>query len=211
MSFSLFRRQDQFYDLFEQGTENIVAAAKALLDLLEHYEKTQLKVEQIREMEHRGDTLTHQVMEQLYRTFVTPLDRDDIAFIAHGLDDIVDYIDAAAVAMLTYKVYKVGEPKAKAIELGRIIVQSAEEVQKAIRLLRRGPLKDLLPVTVEINRLENEADGVLRMALEELFDYGPEHVLEIIKWRDIYEQLEMATDRCEDVANVLEGIVIKHG
>jgi len=206
--FSLFPRQEQFYDLFEQSSQNIVAGAKALLDLLEHFEKIQIKVEQIRELEHRGDTLTHQVMEQLHRTFVTPLDRDDIAFIAHALDDIMDFIDAAAVAMLTYKVQG---STPRAIELGKVILQSAEEVQKAIGLIRHGPLKDVLPITVEINRLENEADAVLRTALAELFERGPEDVLEIIKWRDIYDQLETATDRCEDVANVLEGIVIKHG
>lgn len=206
--FSLLPRQEQFYDLFEQSSENIIAGAKALLDLLERFDRIQIKVEQIRELEHRGDTLTHQVMAQLHRTFVTPIDRDDIAFIAHGLDDIMDFIDAAAVAMLTYKVR---ESTPRAVELGRIILQSVEEVHKAIGLMRDGPLKEILPVTVEINRLENEADAVLRTALGELFEQGPEQVLEIIKWRDIYEQLETATDRCEDVANVLEGIVIKHG
>ena len=204
---SLFPRQERFYDLFEQSARNIITGARALQDLLEHFENIQVKVEQIREIEHRGDTITHQVMDQLHRTFVTPLDREDIAFIAHGLDDILDFIDAAAVAMLTYKIQR---STPRAVDLGRLIVTSAEEVNTSIALLRHGPLKEILPHTVEINRIENEADAIWRLAMGELFEKGPEDVLDIIKWRDIYDQLETATDRCEDVADVLEGIVIKH-
>ena len=146
-------------------------------------------------------------MAQLNRTFVTPFDREDIALLAHTLDDVTDFIHAAADAML---IYKVESPTRRAKELADIIVQAAAEVERAIPQLRhRAELEKVLPRCVEINRLENVADEVFRSALVELFDETKD-VAQIIKWREIYEHMESATDRCEDVSNVLEGVALKY-
>ena len=161
----------------------------------------------IDELEHEGDRITHQIMEQLNRTFVTPFDREDINLLAHTLDDVTDFMKAASDTMLIYKVERPGQ---KAKELAEIIVQAAREVECAIPQLRhRGELRKILSRCVEINRLENAADTVYRSALAELFD-DTSDIARIIKWREIYEQMESATDRCEDVANVLEGVALKH-
>ena len=209
MRFSLIPREEKFFDLFEKHAENVVLAAKELQSLLNTWQGVEGKVSRIREYEHTCDSITHQIMDNLHRTFVTPIDREDIAAIAERLDDIMDFIDQAAITM---QIYKISAPTVRSQELADVIVRSAQEVQKAISLLKKpNELKSILKHSVEINRLENEADVLLRYALAELFDESKEDVMEIIKWREIYEQLETATDRCEDVANVLEGIVIKHG
>lgn len=208
MRFSLVPREEKFFEFFEKHADTVVLAAKELQSLLNDWHGVEAKVSRIREYEHVCDSITHQVMEQLHRTFVTPIDREDIAAIAERLDDIMDFIDSAAITM---EIYKITGPTVRAQELADVIVRSTQEVQIAISFLKRpNELKAILKHTVEINRLENEADVLLRHALAELFDESKEDVVEIIKWREIYDQLETATDRCEDVANVLEGIVIKN-
>jgi len=206
---SLLPRDEQFFDYFEQAARNIVSGAQALADLLDDYQNVERKIERIRELEHVGDTLTHQVWEALHKTFVTPIDREDIATIIERLDDVMDYIDEAALSLQTYRIT---QPTQRAQELAHIIVRATTEVEMAITLLRkREDLPKILPLTVEINRLENEGDYVFRHALAELFEEGQEDLTSIIKWREIYEHLETAIDRCEDVANALEGVVLKHG
>ena len=206
---SLLPRDEQFFDYFEQAARNIVSGAQALADLLDDYQNVERKIERIRELEHVGDTLTHQVWEALHKTFVTPIDREDIATIIERLDDVMDYIDEAALSLQTYRIV---QPTQRARELAHIIVRAATEVEMAIMLLRkRQDLPKILPLTVEINRLENEGDYVFRHALAELFEEAQEDLASIIKWREIYDHLETAIDRCEDVANALEGVVLKHG
>ena len=206
---SLLPRDEQFFDYFEQAARNIVSGAQALADLLDDYQNVERKIERIRELEHVGDTLTHQVWEALHRTFVTPIDREDIATIVERLDDVMDYIDEAALSLQTYRIV---QPTQRARELAHIIVRATTEVEMAITLLRkREDLPKILPLTVEINRLENEGDYVFRHALAELFEEAQEDLASIIKWREIYDHLETAIDRCEDVANALEGVVLKHG
>ena len=206
---SLLPRDEQFFDYFEQAARNIVSGAQALADLLDDYQNVERKIERIRELEHVGDTLTHQVWEALHKTFVTPIDREDIATIIERLDDVMDYIDEAALSLQTYRIT---QPTQRAQELAHIIVRSTTEVEMAITLLRkRQDLPKILPLTVEINRLENEGDYVFRHALAELFEEGQEDLASVIKWREIYDHLETAIDRCEDVANALEGVVLKHG
>ena len=207
---SLLPRDEQFFDYFEQAARNIVSGAQALADLLDDYQNVERKIERIRELEHVGDTLTHQVWEALHKTFVTPIDREDIATIIERLDDVMDYIDEAALSLQTYRIT---QPTQRAQELAHIIVRATTEVEMAITLLRkREDLPKILPLTVEINRLENEGDYVFRHALAELFEEGGQDDLaSVIKWREIYDHLETAIDRCEDVANALEGVVLKHG
>ena len=140
---------------------------------------------------------------------MTPIDREDIATIVERLDDVMDYIDEAALSLQTYRIV---QPTQRARELAHIIVRATTEVEMAITLLRkRQDLPKILPLTVEINRLENEGDYVFRHALAELFEEAQEDLASIIKWREIYDHLETAIDRCEDVANALEGVVLKHG
>jgi predicted phosphate transport protein (TIGR00153 family) len=206
--FPFIPRQEKFFDLFEQSAQNVVKAAHKLKSMVDTWENVEEKVGEITKLEHEGDTITHQIMAQSHRTFVTPFDREDIALLAHVLDDVTDFIHAAADAML---LYRVDSPSQRARELVDIIVQAAAEVERAVPQLRHhAELKQILPRCVEINRLENKADRVFRSAMAELFNDSTDFAY-VIKWREIYEHMEAATDRCEDVANVLEGVALKHG
>ncbi len=200
-------RDEKFFDLFEQSANNIVKASHVLKDLIDSWDCIEQRVEEIREMEHTGDTITHEIIARLHRTYVTPIDREDIALLAKSLDDVMDFIDAAAGTML---VYKVDTPGTRARELADIIIKAAAEVELAVLEVRRkAKPKHVLARCVEINRLENMGDVVFRTALAELFEDSSD-MARIIKWREIFEQLESATDRCEDVADVLEGVALKH-
>ena len=205
--FPFIPREEKFFGLFEESAQNMVKAARELKGVVDTWEDVGERVGKITDLEHQGDTITHQIMAQLNRTFVTPFDREDIALLAHSLDDVTDFIHAAADAML---IYKVAHSSQRAKELADIIVQAATEVEKAMPHLRhRAELKQIFERCVEINRLENMADRVFRSAMGELFDDATD-IADIIKWREIYEYMESATDRCEDVANVLEGVALKH-
>ncbi|RLC61940.1 MAG: DUF47 domain-containing protein [Chloroflexi bacterium] len=207
VKFPFIPREEKFFDLFEESTQNMVKAAQRLKKLVDEWDNVGEEVAQITELERQGDTITHQIMAQLNRTFVTPFDREDIALLAHSLDDVTDFIHAAADAML---IYKVDRPDQRARELADVIVDATAEVDRAISQSRhRGQLKPILTRCVEINRLENMADRVFRSAMAELFNDTTD-LAQVIKWREIYEHMESATDRCEDVANVLEGVALKH-
>ncbi|GAI56369.1 unnamed protein product, partial [marine sediment metagenome] len=200
-------KEEKFFDLFEESARNMVKAAQGLKEMVDTWKNIEGRVGEITELEHQGDTITHQIMAQLNRTFVTPFDREDIALLAHTLDDVTDFIHAAADAML---IYRVDSSSQRAKELADIIVQAAAEVERAMPQLRhRAALKQIFTRCVEINRLENMADRVFRSAMAELFGNTTD-LAQVIKWREIYEHLESATDRCEDVANVLEGVALKH-
>jgi uncharacterized protein len=204
---SFLPREAKFFDLFDQSAQNAAKAAKALNDLLTNWEDVERKVAGITELEHAGDAVAHEIIAELHRTFVTPFDREDIVLLAHSLDDVVDFIESSADAML---LYKIKEPTSRAKQLGDIIVQVTIEVEGAVaQIHRKLDLKEILRRCVEINRLENDADRVYRSAMAELFDDSSDIPL-IIKWREIYDYLETATDRCEDVANVLEGVALKY-
>jgi len=197
-----------FYDLFEQETANLVTAAEKLVDLFEHYEDVEAKAKQLKDLEHKGDIITHEIIQRLHRTFVTPIDREDITLLAHSLDDVMDFIEAAG---RTAFLYSIAQPTERAREIARIVAKVAYKLSEVMpRLRRRDQFPWILKQCVEINTLENEADDVHHAALVELFEVCHLDACEVIKWREIYEHLENATDRGEDVANVLEGIVLKH-
>ena len=205
--FPFIPQEKRFFELLEAGTANMIKTARVFRELINTWEDVEAKVNQIDELEHSGDTITHRIFELLHRTFVTPFDREDIASLTYTLDDITDFIHGAAKALF---IYKVNYPSERAKELADIIVQAAEVVEKAFFLLRHhAKLKQVLEHCVEINRLENKADRIFRTAMAELFEDSTD-IAAIIKWREIYEHIEAATDRCEDVANVLEGIALKH-
>ncbi len=207
MKLPFMPREEKFFDLFQDSAENMVKAAHSLKEMINNWEHVEGKVAEITELEHKGDTITHEIMSRLNRTFVTPFDREDIVQLAHVLDDVTDFIHSAADAMLLYKIERPGQ---RAEELADIIVQATEEIEKVLPQLRkRIILSSVLKRCVEINRLENLADRVYRSAIAELFDDSTD-MAHIIKWREIYAHMESATDRCEDVADVLEGVAIKH-
>jgi len=198
---------EKFFDLFEQGAANLVETAKVFHELMEKWEDVGEKVKEITDLEHNGDELTHTIIANLHSTFFTPLDREDITSLSEALDDVVDFIKKAADDML---VYRVKCPTTSAVELSAIILEAALELKKAIpNLRRRRMMNNVRPSCIELHRLENEADRVHRQALCALFDEKID-VYDVIKWREIYEHMETATDRCEDVANVLEGVALKH-
>jgi len=207
VKFPFIPREEKFFDLFQASAQNVVEAAHRLKEMVDSWENVEGSLDEITELEHNGDTITHSIMARVHRTFVTPFDREDIVELAHSLDDIIDFIHAAADSMLLYKVDRPG-PRAR--ELADIIVQAAEEVGRVIPQLRKHiVLSQVLKRCVEINRLENVADRVYRSAMAELFADSSD-MSKIIKWREIYAHMESATDRCEDVANVLEGVALKH-
>ncbi len=204
--FPFLPREQIFFDLFEESAQNAVKVSGLLAELLNKWDNIEERVKQISALEHEGDNITHRIIAQLNRTFVTPIDREDIAALTNRMDDVVDFIEDAAVTML---IYEVQQPTERAKELAGILVSATAEVSKAIPCLRhRNQLFRIPEHCIEINRLENEADVVLRSALGELFH---DHVdlVDVIKWRQIYQQMETATDRCEDIADVLEGVMIK--
>jgi predicted phosphate transport protein (TIGR00153 family) len=208
VKFNLVPREAKFFDLFEQMAKTTVIAARDLKKLVDDWTDIEQSVAVINEIEHEGDTTTHQIMYQLNRTFITPFDREDIAMLANALDDVIDFIEASADTMMLYKVKTPGH---RARELADIILQITSEVEKAIPQLRQlgKNMEQVLAFCVEINRLENVADKIFRSALTELFN-DTSDIVEIIKWREIYQYMESSTDKCEDVANVIESVALKH-
>ena len=207
-SLSFMPKENRFFFLLHQSTINIKDVARRLQDLMDNFENVPAKVQEIKDLEEHGDRIIHDITQSLHRTFVTPIDREDIIALAGRLDDVVDAIDEAAQYTLEYLIQ---EPTEHARALAAIIVQCADQLEGAMSLLSTSgsKLKDILPFAIELNRLENQADKVASKAMGELFSNGFD-VIQILKWRDIYSDLEEATDRAEDAANVLEGIVLKH-
>src|SRR5499425_2864256 len=202
--FRLLPRDENFFDLFEQQAGHIVSASRVLEEMTLDYSAAPPGVQQIRDLEHEGDAITHEGYRRLNTTFVTPIDREDIYAMASRLDDVLDLIDAVADRLV---LYKIDTPSDGCIAMAKIIVKTAEETDRAVRCLRT-----LSPFyhkhAVEVNRLENEADRLLRDQLAMLFE-GTKDAIEVIKWKELYETMEAVTDRCEDVVNVIEGIVLK--
>jgi hypothetical protein len=207
MRFSLIPRSGRFFELFDKSARNLVVASEALTDLLEHFENVGTKTVHLKDLEHEGDEITHEIYLQVHKTFVTPFDREDIAALAQRMDDVMDYIEGASTAI---RIYGISQPTAAARGLADLIRLQCVQLEKAVSVLRhKGRLKSILEQLKEINRLENEADSLYLDSMAELFR-GEMNAVDIIKWRDVYDQLEEATDSCEQVAYVLEAIVLKH-
>src|SRR5918996_5585162 len=201
--FKFVPHKEKFFDLFKESAQNALAGARALKEMLDHYQNPQESWKRIKELEHEGDRTTHRTIRSLNQTFLTPIDGEDIHALATALDNVMDAIEAAASRMI---LFRIDEPTVEARELSDIIVTSTEQLVKAVSHMPR--LDDIDEYCIEINRLENAADEIYRKAIGRLFDNG-KSPLDVIKWLDVYEILESATDRCEDVANVLESIGLK--
>jgi uncharacterized protein len=196
-------RETKFFEMFAEMAQNVTVGARQLRDLLQNYTDVFANVQKIKATEHKGDDMAHAVFVKLNSSFITPFDREDILTLASSLDDVLDYVNAAADRLTTYKVTN---PPAEAVELATIIVRQSEELAKAVGLLEKGDA--LLEHCVEINRLENEADGISRAAIGRLFETATDPI-QLIKHKELLEVLEMATDKAEDAANVLETVVLK--
>jgi predicted phosphate transport protein (TIGR00153 family) len=204
VAFRLIPREERFFDDFVSLAEQIRGGARLLEEMLRPDRPIWDKAAEIKEVEHTCDHITHEIIQRLHRTFVTPLDREDIFALARSLDDVMDAIDACAAIIPIYQIERV-RPDAR--ELARLVLISAEQVVIAMKALESH--SGVTGPAVEINRLENEADRVHQGAVRRLFEEERDPVA-IIKWKEILDFLEAATDRCEDVANVLEGVVVKH-
>jgi predicted phosphate transport protein (TIGR00153 family) len=204
VAFRLIPREERFYEDFTAMAEQIRRGAELLQEMMAPDQPLWDKADEIKEVEHKCDFLTHEIIQRLNRTFVTPLDREDIHALARSLDDVMDAIDASATIV---RLYNIDHLRPGARELTRLVRDSVEQVVCAMKALekRRG----VAECAVEINRLENEADRAHQAAVQALFKDEKDAVV-IMKWKEILDFLEQATDRCEDVANVLEGVVVKH-
>jgi len=205
MAFRLLPREEKFYSDFQALADELKRGAGLLESMLAPERPDWNKADEIKEVEHKCDVLTHEVIQRLNRTFVTPLDREDIHALARSLDDVMDAIDAAAALV---RLYRLDSVRFGARELARVITASTDQVRLAVGAMES--LKGMTGHAVEINSLENEADRIHQQAVSRLFDEERDPIL-VMKWKEALDFLEDATDRCEDVANVLEGVMVKHG
>ena len=205
MAFSFIPRQEQFFDDFLLLSRQIQVGARTLKQMLSTSPPDMAQADAIKDIEHDCDGKTRSIIDRLNRTFVTPLDREDIHALAISLDDVMDAIDAAAAVMRLYKIQRV-RPGAK--RLAEIVIESMDRITEALAALEKR--NGVLELAARVNQLEREADRVHQDAIVELFDQETDPI-SVIKWKEILDFLEAATDRCEDVGNLLEGVVVKHG
>jgi uncharacterized protein len=199
----LIPRERKFFQMFADVSANLTEGARLLHDMLKNPIDLAPRIAKLQEVEHRGDEMTHDIIRMLNQTFITPFDREDIHRLTSSLDDVLDFVNAAAVRM---SLYRITSPPPVAADLAALIVLQSEELSKGVSLL--GTNQKVLDHCTEVNRLENEADRVSRRAIAELFDREKDPI-QLIKIKELYEVLETATDKAEDAANVLEAVVLK--
>jgi predicted phosphate transport protein (TIGR00153 family) len=196
-----------FFEYFKEGADVMSAAMKEFCRMLDNPHESESRATTIKEYEHQGDEITHKTMTLLHSTFITPLDREYIYMLVKSMDDVIDFIDASAQRIYLYQVTVVPENVKK---LGKVTLESVELLKRAVALLPNLKNTDeLRSICIEINRLENQADHIMRTSVAQLFHDEPD-IRMLIKLKEIYELLETVTDRCEDVANVIESIVLEH-
>lgn len=205
MAFRLIPREEKFFSDFQALADELHRGASLLEEMVAPDRPIWEKADEINEVEHKCDFLTHEIIQRLNRTFVTPLDREDIHALARSLDDVMDAIDASATLIRLYRLETV---RFGTRELARTITASTKEIRLALDALGRS--KGIITHAIEINRLENDADRAHREAVSRLFD-DEQNPIMVMKWKETLDFLEAATDRCEDVANVIEGVVVKNG
>jgi predicted phosphate transport protein (TIGR00153 family) len=199
----LLPHDEKFYDLFHEQAANIHKAAKMLVALFENFHEVEKQVSEIRFLEHKGDQITHSLMKKLNRTFITPIDREDIHALGSALDDVLDLVDAAATRFITYKIKEV-TPGAR--QLSKVISHGTEIILNAVSQLSHP--QNMIEYCEQLTLLEEEADRIKGECIGRLFENSTDPI-EVIKWKEIYEVLEATTDKCEDVADVLESVVLK--
>lgn len=208
MKFQFLPAETKFYEWFEKATANLLDASQQLQDLFDHYDDVENRVAHITELEHRGDFIVHEVMHLLMHTLIVPLDGEDIERLISALDDVLDGIEATAVRML---IFQIEAPTERARQLAHLIHSGTNELHLAMPNLREKKNFRLVNEHIkEINTVENNGDRVLREALVEIVKHKDD-IFNLIRWKEIYEMLEEATDRLEDVADVLQRVIIKNG
>ena len=200
-------KEHGFFDFFERHAHKTVEGAKEFYAMASNERDVVEAAKRIKEIEHETDVITHHCVEALHKTFITPLERDDIYRLITRMDDIMDYVEAASERIALYEI-RVMTDESRA--LAEVLVRATEEVERALRGLRdMRHAERIIKSCIDINRMENEADEILRAAVARLFKEEKDPIT-VIKWKEIYENLENATDRCEDVANIIEGVVLEH-
>jgi len=202
----LFPKKLDFFEIFHSASQNLIKASEQLVELFREFDRIEQRTKAIHDLEHEGDLLTHEAIRMLNQTFLTPIDREDIHALVSRLDDVLDLIWASADRV---NLFKVTEKVEGVEELALSLMEHTRTIDRAIDELKRKRYSFVQDLCIEINRLENEADRIFRKAIGELFEKEKDPI-RVIKWKEILEHLENATDRCEDVANILEGIVLKH-
>jgi hypothetical protein len=201
-------KEEKFFDLFEELVEKIDEGIVLFQNMLDHFDTFDVQLVKLKEIEHEADIITHRTYEKLHKTFLTPLDREDIYALVNKLDSVLDLTEASAIRMSLFKIKK---PAPELFEQAKILRRALEKMKKMIHGLRNMKnSKMILDACVEINTLENEGDTILRSTLGRLFE-NEKDPIELIKWKEIFERFEEAIDVCEDVSNIVEGIVLKHG
>jgi predicted phosphate transport protein (TIGR00153 family) len=200
----LIPREERFFDLFVEDAANVLGAARLLEAMLRSYDQLERRAGEIRDAEHRGDEISHDIGRRLEATFVTPFDREEIHGLISGLDDVLDYIEEVAD---TFVLYRIDAPTKTAIEQAAIVVKQCEQIHEALGHLRG--FRGLEPYWIEVHRLENEGDQLARKAIAGLFA-NEQDAIKLVKWKDVYGLLEHTIDMCEDVANIIERIVVKN-
>ena len=200
-------KEEKFFDLFYELASKIEEGGELFLDMVEHYEYSEPKIAKLKDLEHEADVITHRTYEKMHKTFLTPIDREDIYALVNKMDSILDMIEASAARMYLYKV-KV--PAKEIIDQAKILNEAIKKVKYIVHAMKNMKnAKTIIDACVEINTLENEGDIVMRMTMTRLFEQEKDPI-ELIKWKEIFERIEEAIDVCEDVANIVEGIVLKH-
>ena len=202
--FKFIPKEEKFFDMFISMAQNAHESSKLLTLMMEQPDKIRDTAETIKALEHKGDRMTHDLIVKLNKTFIVPIDREDIYGLSSKLDDVTDLIESIARRLVLFKVTEVSEP---ALELARVLQRSTAAIVVAVSELQNG-MKVMDPC-IEINRLEDEADHIYHLALAKLFESEKDPIA-LIKWKELYEKLEASLDRCEDVANVIEGIIVKN-
>ena len=201
-------REEKFYDLFEELIAKIEEGGRLFSEMLEDYEHAETRLTKLKDIEHEADIITHRTYEKMHKTFLTPIDREDIYALVNKMDSILDIIEAAAIRMFLYKIKAPTPECVKQAQLINAGIAKVKQVVHALRDMKNAQM--ILDACVEINTLENEGDYLLRQAMTHLFENETD-AIELIKWKEIYERIEEALDTCEDVSNIAEGIVLKNG
>jgi hypothetical protein len=203
----LFPKEENFFDYFEELADKIEQGGRLFLEMTENHDYSESKVSKLKDIEHEADVITHTTYEKMHKTFLTPLDREDIYALVNKMDSIMDMIEATAIRIY---LYKVKNPDDEIIKQAKILNEAITKVKFVIHALRdMKNAKTILDACVEINTLENAGDVILRTIIAELFEKEKD-AIELLKWKEIFERIEEAIDVCEDVSNIVEGIVLKH-
>jgi len=206
VAFNFLPRDEQYFVLFSAAARNITQGAVILKDLVDNFTDVEAKADRIRAVEEAGDEVTFQIISRLGKSFITPIEREDIFAIARHLDDIVDFIDASGARLATYAV---DQPTPICRTMADLILKSAQDLEQLMALLHKKDIDEIRQPKMAINRYESQADKLLRSAMADLFTSGVD-ALTVIKWKEIYETLEEVTDRFESLANLVEGIIVKN-